>query len=148
MSSKPLWLKAVHKVERAVGGPIEAAVRTDTYFDIVTKATRVTGTVKRKVSGTSTRVLHGINLPAGSDMQGMREQLARMERRINRLTEEVADPDGPRRDRIDGTPPDRAPVDLRHGTNAQPRRPGLPRHPGCGAVGVAGPQRGALRPRE
>ena len=49
MSSKPLWLKAVHKVERAVGGPIEAAVRTDTYFDLVTKATRVTGTVKRKV---------------------------------------------------------------------------------------------------
>ena len=111
MSSKPLWLKAVHKVERVVGGPIEAAVRTDTYFDIVTKATRVTGTVKRKVSGTSTRVLHGINLPAGSDMQGMREQLARMERRINRLTEEVTDQDGPRRDRIDGTPPDRAPVD-------------------------------------
>ena len=111
MSSKPLWLKAVHRVERAIGGPVEAAVRTDTYFDLVTKATRATGTVKRKVGGASTRVLHGINLPAGSDMQGMREQLARMERRINRLTEEVTDPDGPRRDRIDGTPPDRAPVD-------------------------------------
>jgi hypothetical protein len=121
MSSKPLWLKAVLKVERAVGGPVEAAVRTDTYFDLVTKATRATGTVKRKVSGTSTRVLHVINLPAGSDMQRMREQLARMERRLNRLTEEVADPDGPHGapvhgappdgGTIDGTPPDRAPVD-------------------------------------
>jgi len=111
MSSKPLWLKAVHKVERAVGGPIEAAVRTDTYFDLVTKATRATGTVKRKVSGTSTRVLHVINLPAGSDMQRMREQLSRMERRINRLTEEVADPDGPRRAPIDGVPPVGSPVD-------------------------------------
>ena len=48
-SNQPLWLKAVHKVERAVGEPVEAAVRTDTYFDIVTKATRVTGTVKRTV---------------------------------------------------------------------------------------------------
>ena len=111
MSSKPLWLKAVHKVERAVGGPIEAAVRTDTYFDIVTKATRVTGTVKRKVSGTSTRVLHVINLPAGTDMQRMREQLSRMERRLNRLTEEVADPDGPDRAPIDGAPPVGSPVD-------------------------------------
>ena len=111
MSSKPLWLKAVHKVERAVGGPIEAAVRTDTYFDIVTKVTRATGSVKRKVSGTSTRVLHGINLPAGSDMQRMREQLSRMERRLNRLTEEVADPDGPRRAPVDGAPPDGGTLD-------------------------------------
>jgi len=109
MSSKPLWLKAVLRVERAIGGPVEAAVRTDTYFDLVTKATRVTGTVKRKVSGTSTRVLHGINLPAGSDIQGVREQLSRMERRLNRLTEEVADRDGhlPNRAPIDDTSPDR-----------------------------------------
>ena len=102
-----------------MGGPVEAAVRTDTYFDLVTKATRVTGTVKRKVSGTSTRVLHVVNLPAGSDMQRMREQLSRMERRLNRLTEEVADrrPIAPHRGAppvgspVDGTPPDRTPVD-------------------------------------
>jgi len=109
MSSKPLWLKAVLRVERAVGGPVEKAVRTDTYFDLVTKATRVTGTVKRKVSGTSTRVLHGINLPAGKDIQGVREQLSRMERQLNRLTEEVAERDGRLADRApsDDTPPDR-----------------------------------------
>ncbi len=105
MSAQPLWLKAVLKLERAVGGPVEAAVRSDTYFDLVTKATRATGTVKRKASGASTRVLHVVNLPAGSDMQRMREQLARMERRLNRLTEEVADPDGNR------APPDRTPTD-------------------------------------
>jgi len=103
MSAKPLWLKAVLRVERAIGGPVEAAVRTDTYFDLVTKATRVTGTVKRKVSGTSTRVLHGINLPAGKDIQGVREQLSRMERQLNRLTEEVAE--------RDGNLPDGAPID-------------------------------------
>jgi hypothetical protein len=102
MSSKPLWLKAVLRVERAVGGPVERAVRTDTYFDLVTKATRVSGTVKRKVSGTSTRVLHGINIPAGKDIQGVREQLSRMERQLNRLTEEVAERDG--RD-LDRAPP-------------------------------------------
>ena len=46
------------------------------------------------MSGTSTRVLHGINLPAGKDIQGVREQLSRMERQLNRLTEEVAERDG------------------------------------------------------
>ena len=93
MSSKPLWLRAVHSVERAVGGPVESAVRTDTYFDIVTKATRVTGTVKRKVSSAS---------PAGCTCSTSRPALTcsacasschGMERRLNRLTENVEELD-------------------------------------------------------
>jgi hypothetical protein len=48
-------------------------------------------------------MLHLLNLPAGNDMRRMREQLSRMERRINQLTEEVAE--------RDGSPPRRAPVD-------------------------------------
>ena len=92
MSSKPpLWLQAVHRLERAVGEPIEAVVRTDTYFDLVTKATRATRSVKGTVAGTSTRVLHLMNLPAGTDMGSMREQLLRMERRLSQLTDEVAE---------------------------------------------------------
>jgi hypothetical protein len=102
-SKQPLWLQAVHRLERAVGKPVEAAVRTDTYFDLVTKTTRATGKAKRTAVGTSTRMLHLLNLPAGNDMRRMREQLSRMERRINQLTEEVAE--------RDGSPPRRAPVD-------------------------------------
>jgi hypothetical protein len=100
MSSKPpLWLKAVHRLERAVGEPIEAAVRTDTYFDVVAKATRATVHAKRTVVGTSTRVLHLLNLPADSDIRRMREQLLRMERRLNQLSEDVSE--------LDGSPPRR-----------------------------------------
>jgi hypothetical protein len=100
MSSKqPLWLQAVHRLERAIGEPVEAAVRTDTYFDLVTKATRATTTAKRTIVGTSTRVLHVFNLPAESDVRLMREQLSRMERRLNRLMEDVAELDGTPRER-------------------------------------------------
>jgi hypothetical protein len=99
MSGKPLWLRAVHRLERAVGEPVEAAVRTETYFDLMTKVTRTTKSAKRKVSGTSTRVLHGLNLPAGTDMSSMREQLSRMERRISHLSEHVAE--------LEDTPPRR-----------------------------------------
>jgi hypothetical protein len=99
-ANRPLWLRAVHRLERTIGEPVEAAVRTDTYFDLVAKATRATRSVKRTVVGTSTRMLHVMNLPAGSDMRRMREQLSRMERRLNQLTEEVAERDGaPRRRR-------------------------------------------------
>ena len=40
MSAKPLWLRAVIRLERAVGEPVEAAVRSETYFDLMTKVTR------------------------------------------------------------------------------------------------------------
>jgi hypothetical protein len=93
MSAKPLWLRAVHRLERAVGEPVEAAVRTDTYSDLMTTATRTTKTVKRKVTGVSTRALHLVNLPADTDLQRMREQLARMERRLNQLSENVEERD-------------------------------------------------------
>ena len=93
MSAKPLWVRAVHRLERAVGEPVEAAVRTETYFDLMTKATRTTKTVKRKVSGVSTRALHLLNLPAGTDVKSLREQLARMERRLNQLSEQVEERD-------------------------------------------------------
>ena len=89
-ANQPLWLRAVIRLERAIGEPIESAVRSDTYFDLISTTTRV----RRKVSGTaegvSRRCLHLLNLPAGSDIRGMRQQLARMERRLNALSEEIA----------------------------------------------------------
>jgi hypothetical protein len=94
MSSQPLWLKAVHRLERAIGEPVERAVRTDTYFDAVTAATRTVAQVKRTAEGASRRCLHLFNLPAGSDVRRLREQLTRMERRLNALSEDVAELDG------------------------------------------------------
>ena len=93
MSAKPLWVRAVYRLERAIGEPVEAAVRTETYFDVMTKVTRTTKSAKNKVAGTSTRALHLLNLPAGTDLKRMREQLARMERRINQLSEQVEEQD-------------------------------------------------------
>ena len=38
-----------------MGEPVEAAVRTETYFDVMTRVTRTTKTAKRAASGASTR---------------------------------------------------------------------------------------------
>jgi hypothetical protein len=88
--SQPLWLRVVHRVERAIGEPIEAAVRTDTYFDVVARAMRAHSRAIGAAEGISRRCLHLVNLPAGTDVRGMREQLARMERRIASLGDEIA----------------------------------------------------------
>jgi hypothetical protein len=91
--NQPLWLKAVLRVERAIGAPIESAVRSDRYFGVVSTTTRARRKAQGAAEGVSRRALHVLNLPAGSDIRGMRQQLARMERRMNQLSEEVGELD-------------------------------------------------------
>jgi hypothetical protein len=92
-ANQPLWLRVVLRVERAVGEPIEAAVRSETYFDLVSTTTRMRRKVEGTAEGVSRRCLHLLNLPAGSDIRRLRQQLARMERRLNELSHDIADLD-------------------------------------------------------
>jgi uncharacterized coiled-coil protein SlyX len=85
----PLWLRAVHRLERAVGEPVEAALHSDAYFDLVAEILRARGRTERALESLSRRVLHLVNLPAGSDIRRVREQLARMERRLVELSEDL-----------------------------------------------------------
>jgi hypothetical protein len=91
MSSGPaLWLKVVYRLERAIGEPIESAVRSDAYFDAVAEATRMRARAIGAVEGVSRRCLHLFNLPAGTDVRRVRAQLSRMERRLNEINDELA----------------------------------------------------------
>jgi hypothetical protein len=107
---QPTWLKLVYRVERAIGERVESAVRSDTYFDAVTSATRNYARARRLAEGVSRECLHLFNLPAGTDIRRVREQLARMDRRLTRITKELADlqraegasADGESRVRADG----------------------------------------------
>jgi hypothetical protein len=89
-SGPPLWLKVVYRLERAIGEPIESAVHSDAYFDAVAQATRLRAQAIGAVEGVSRRCLHLFNLPAGTDLRRVREQLGRMERRLNELNDELA----------------------------------------------------------
>jgi hypothetical protein len=98
MARQPLWLKAVYKVERAVGKRVEAAVRSDTYFDLVTQSQRTQRQARALAEGVSRRCLHMLNLPAGSDVQRLREQLGRMDRRLSSIQKELAEIEAVERD--------------------------------------------------
>jgi hypothetical protein len=88
---QPLWLKAIYRVERTIGERVESAVRSDTYFDAISSVTRNYARTRRLAEGVSRECLHLLNLPAGSDIRRVREQLARMDRRLARITKEIAD---------------------------------------------------------
>jgi hypothetical protein len=83
------WLKLVIRLERAIGAPVEAAVHSDTYFDVVAELSRGTRRVTGVAEGVSKRALHLLNLPAGSDVRRLRAQLARMDRRLLQISKEL-----------------------------------------------------------
>jgi len=88
-SRGPLWLRAAHRLERTIGEPLEAALHSDTYFDLVTEMLRLRSSTGHTLEGVSRRMLHLLNLPAGSDIRRVREQLARVERRLAELSKEL-----------------------------------------------------------
>jgi hypothetical protein len=90
-SRGPLWLRLVYRFERAIGEPLESALHSDAYFDLVTEVLRARARTERTVEGVSRRLLHLVNLPAGSDIRRVREQLGRMERRLAELSKELDD---------------------------------------------------------
>jgi hypothetical protein len=85
----PLWLRLVLRAERIVGSRVEDAVHSDAYFDLVTELNRTKAELTGLVESVSKRIWHLANLPAGTDVRRVREQLARMERRIVELSKEL-----------------------------------------------------------
>jgi hypothetical protein len=85
----PLWLKLVLRLERTVGGPVESAVHSDAYFDLLAELSRTRRRLIDATEGISKRVLHLANLPAGTDIRRVREQLAGVERRLIQLSKEL-----------------------------------------------------------
>jgi hypothetical protein len=86
----PLWLDAVRRFERAIGVPIESAVTSDAYFDALTRLKRAHAQVASVVENVTDDVFRMLNVPAGSDVRRMREQLSRMERRLEAMSKELA----------------------------------------------------------
>jgi hypothetical protein len=91
MADNPLWLQAILRVERIVGEPLESALRSDTYFDGVTAANRLTGRLMRTAESLSRQWLHLWNLPAYTDILGVQQQIARLERDMARAATDLAD---------------------------------------------------------
>jgi hypothetical protein len=88
---KSPWLAMVQRLERAIGVPVEKAVRSDAYFDLVTQATRMRKQLTDTLETATAEWLSLFNLPAGSDIRKLREQLSRVERQLAELSKRVED---------------------------------------------------------
>jgi hypothetical protein len=100
----PLWLRLVLHVERTIGVPVESAVHSGTYFDLVAELNRTKAKLTDRVEGVSKRAWHLANLPAGTDIRRMRHQLAGVERRLIQLSKEIEEQREALNDEGAGTP--------------------------------------------
>jgi hypothetical protein len=97
MSNRPLWLRGFNRVERAVGGPLEAVIRSEAFLTAVTVAKRTHAGVGNSAGHVSRRALHVLNLPAHSDVRRLGDQLARMDRQMRTIAKRLEDQDSERR---------------------------------------------------
>ena len=88
---------AFDRAERMVGEPLESAVATETFMDVVAGGVRLLKDVRRLRDAASAGVLHRFNLPAYSDIVALTEELRRLEARVRELPEPQDPGRSPRR---------------------------------------------------
>jgi hypothetical protein len=88
---QPMWRRAFDTVERSVGPQLEQVVQTEQFADVTAVVARLQGELQRRTERVMRRGWHFWNLPAGSDIKRMSEQLASLERRVRDLTKQLED---------------------------------------------------------
>ena len=77
MTEKPQWRKSYDAVERAVAPQAEALVRSGQFAHVTAAISGVRRAVGNGVNGVAARVWHLVNLPAGTDLQRLRDRSGR-----------------------------------------------------------------------
>ena len=88
---RPLWRMAFDAVEQAIAPGLESAVRSERFADVATVALRVRAGVARRAERVTRRALHFWNLPAGSDVKRVSDQITSLERRVRSLAKRLDD---------------------------------------------------------
>lgn len=87
----PLWKQVFDTVEGRVGPVLDELMTRDDVVTALVLAQRTRGEIDRRLERTSRRVLHLLNLPAGSDVNRLLAHIARLEREIGDLRNQLAD---------------------------------------------------------
>jgi hypothetical protein len=86
MSEQPLWRQAYDKVDKALTPTVTEVVQSDTFNLALGLGAKVRKTVGKRVGSTAATVWHLVNLPAGTDVRRLRQQVGALDREVRRLT--------------------------------------------------------------
>jgi hypothetical protein len=91
MVEAPWWRKPYDAAERRVAPPLERLVQSPSFAEVTAGVMRLRATTRNWAEQRSRRLWHAANLPAGSDVRQLRDQLTALERQMRRLTAESED---------------------------------------------------------
>ena len=86
---QPWWWPVFVSVERAVGGRLETAARSEEFAELLTRLSRINSGVRRIYLRATADTLHRANLPSWSDVRALSDQVTALERRVADLTLEL-----------------------------------------------------------
>jgi hypothetical protein len=86
----PSWVEAYTAVQSRLEPRLQELVSTPTFSQVVAVAATLRSTVGRTVDGVNARVLHTLNLPAGTDIKRLRRQVGDLDHEVRSLRLELS----------------------------------------------------------
>jgi hypothetical protein len=93
MSDAPAWKKLYDRLDAGMGTRINDFVRSDDFATLLALAQRGQREFGQRSERVTRRVLHSLNLPAGSDVNRLLVQIGNLEREVRELRKRLADSD-------------------------------------------------------
>ena len=100
--SFPSLRGAYDAVEREVAPRIEALVRTRQFAQASAWIAQARAAASGRLDAVNARLLHAVNLPAGTDIKRLQRQAGELDRDVQRLTLQLAARDEQRKEARDG----------------------------------------------
>src|SRR3954471_10322677 len=85
-SSTPLWRSAYDAVDSRLAPRLESLVQTEGFAQVLSVTVRAQIEARQFVERRTRRLWHLMNLPAGSDVSRLRDQVVTLDRRVRKLT--------------------------------------------------------------
>lgn len=89
MADVPSWRQGYDSIERRVGPQLESVLRSDTFAVAVGLVARLQRQVQGEAGRVTRRVLHQLNLPAGTDVSRILNELGQLRRQVRELSDEL-----------------------------------------------------------
>jgi hypothetical protein len=87
--STPGWKRAYDRLERAVTPHADAMVRSHGFAQVTGFVTGTKAALRGTADSIAARAWHLINLPAGTDVQRLRQQVGALDREVRLLSHEL-----------------------------------------------------------
>jgi hypothetical protein len=91
MADQPSWRQGFDAVEKQLSPRLEGLVQSEQFAVAVGLAARVQRAVEGELARTTRRVLHRLNLPAGTDVSRILNEIGQLRVQVRELSAELDD---------------------------------------------------------